>query len=84
MSGSSEGGGPPPAKRRRREEVTVSDAKLMEQLASRVKREVALERASEEVEVEDEDIVEGVDVVLGPDGSPRIAPPPSTKRAPKR
>lgn len=83
MSGG-KGGGGPQGTRRPSGEVTISDSKLTEQLASRVKREVALERASEEVGVEDEEAVEAIDIVVESDGSPRISSPPPAGRTPKK
>jgi hypothetical protein len=60
---------PPP---RRRLEATVADPVKMKQLADRVKREVAFERASD-VDLDADDQQAAVVVVLGPDGLPRIA-----------
>jgi hypothetical protein len=62
---------PPPFRRR---EVTLPDAELTMTLAERIRREVALEKASDEVEPPSthEDQAPVV-VVIGPDGVPQIA-----------
>ncbi len=63
---------PPPP--RRRLEATVPNHVLTKTLANRVKREVALEKASD-VDTTGDDEQAPVVVVLGPDGVPQIADP---------
>jgi hypothetical protein len=59
--------------RRLRDDSTLKDAVLTGTLASRVKREVAVEKATESVEAEEDHPEERVVVVLGPDGIPQLA-----------
>jgi hypothetical protein len=65
--------GPKPPARYRRSEATIPDAETTATIANRLRREVALERASGESEppptLEDAPVV----VVVGPDGIPEIA-----------
>jgi hypothetical protein len=62
---------PPPY---RRPEATLPDIELTQTLAERIRREVALEKASDESEpVPSEETRPSVVVVLGPDGVPQIA-----------
>jgi hypothetical protein len=65
--------GPKPPNGYRRPEATIPDAETTATLANRIRREVALERASGESEppptMEDAPVV----VVVGPDGIPEIA-----------
>jgi hypothetical protein len=66
----------PPRQRprsRRHLEATVADPVLTKTLAARVKREVALEKATEDESGPIDDPDAPVVVVLGPDGIPQIA-----------
>ena len=67
--------GPPkrPLSSRRHLEETVADAGLTKTLADRVRREVALEKATEGESGTNDDRQAPVVVVLGPDGIPQIA-----------
>jgi hypothetical protein len=55
-------------------DTTVSDPRLTATLASRVRRDVALEKATEEVHEGNDESVGPipVSVVLGPDGVPQV------------
>jgi hypothetical protein len=68
------GGRKPPIRpRSRRDDATIPNLTLTDVLNTRVRREVALEKAAEpEPHVED-DVDVSVDVVLGADGVPQIA-----------
>ena len=67
-----------PLGRRLPESSTLKDTNLTAILASRVRREVAVEKAVEGVEAGEEAPEERVVVVLGPDGVPQIADEPGT------
>ena len=65
-------GSKPPPKRTPRD-ATVPDPVLTRTLAERVKRDVALEKASEGSDADEHDEGAAVVIVLGPDGVPQIA-----------